>query len=61
MRFLPASILDITAPDDQIDGIVCRITEICSTAPVDLNPQSRVFVTPVDEWHTVRPWPRRIA
>jgi nitrogen regulatory protein PII len=67
VRFLPASILDITAADDQIDGIVRAITAICSRASENLDAderrdqQARVFVTPVEEWYTLRPWPRRVA
>jgi nitrogen regulatory protein P-II 1 len=60
IRFLPASILDITAPDDQVDGIVDTITTICSREPHDH--ENRIFVTPVNEWYTVTARrPRRIA
>jgi nitrogen regulatory protein PII len=59
IRFVQASIIDVTAPDDQVDGIVQTVINVCNAGP---EPSAgRILVTPVDEWYTVRPRQQRIA
>jgi nitrogen regulatory protein PII len=59
VRFVQTSIIDITAPDDQVDGIVQTAMNRCGTGqqPSD----GRILVMPVNEWYTVRTRPQRIA
>jgi len=59
VRFVPASIVDITASDDQVDDIIRTVTDICSAG--GQLAESRIFVMPVQEWYTIRPHHRHIA
>jgi nitrogen regulatory protein PII len=59
VRFLPTSIVDITAPDDQVDGIVRTVTDLCAAG--EQATESRIVVVRVDEWYTVRPGRRCVA
>jgi nitrogen regulatory protein P-II 1 len=59
IRLLPTSIIDITAADDQVDGIVSTLTRLCSFG--EQCNDGRILVMPVNEWYTVRPRERHIA
>ena len=59
IRFLPTSVVDITASDDQVDDIVRTVTNVCSVGPHSSD--GRILVMPVQEWYTVRTHQKRIA
>jgi nitrogen regulatory protein PII len=59
VRFVQASFIDITAPDDQVDDIVQTVTNLCSTGQEQSD--VRILVIPVNEWYTVRTRQERIA
>src|SRR5262245_44732464 len=59
VRLVQTSIIDITAPDDQVEGIVRTVVDVCNTSP---EPSSgRILVMTLDEWYTVRSRQQRIA
>jgi nitrogen regulatory protein PII len=59
VRLVQTSIIDITAPDDQVEGIVRTIVDLCNPGPEPT--PGRILVMTVDEWHMIRPRQQRIA